>query len=53
MVGLQNIMRNLMVNVFYGFYANNIDTWAHLGGFAGGAVVSFAIAPKLRRTKYY
>jgi len=51
--GLQSIMRNLMANLLYGMYANNIDTWAHLGGFAGGAVVSFIIAPKLKRLKYY
>eukprot|EP00597_Dinobryon_sp_UTEXLB2267_P016078 CAMPEP_0201096594 /NCGR_PEP_ID=MMETSP0812-20130820/5602_1 /ASSEMBLY_ACC=CAM_ASM_000668 /TAXON_ID=98059 /ORGANISM="Dinobryon sp., Strain UTEXLB2267" /LENGTH=200 /DNA_ID=CAMNT_0047350967 /DNA_START=335 /DNA_END=937 /DNA_ORIENTATION=+ len=49
--GLQSIMRNLMANLLYGMYANNIDTWAHLGGFAGGAVVSFIIAPKLKRLK--
>lgn len=43
------IARALALNLVIGLLQKNIDNWGHLGGFLGGAAVSFLLDPALRR----
>jgi rhomboid protease GluP len=46
---LQYLVLLLLLNAGIGLAAGGaIDNWAHLGGFVGGAVVSWALAPRYR-----
>ncbi len=37
----------MVLNLMLGTLSSNIDNWAHLGGLAGGALVTFACGPNL------
>lgn len=46
---LQSLGFLLLINAAIGFFgASLIDNWAHIGGFLGGAAVSWLIAPRFR-----
>ncbi len=40
------ILPLVIVNLLIGFYAPNIDNWAHIGGLIGGAAMTMAIGVK-------
>ena len=40
------ILPLVIVNLLIGFYAPNIDNWAHIGGLVGGAAMTMAIGVK-------
>ncbi|CAM9469077.1 unnamed protein product [Laminaria digitata] len=46
---LQSVAQTVMLNVAYGMSSSQIDNMGHLGGFLGGALVTFLIGPRLRR----
>ena len=37
----------MVLNLTLGAMSPNIDNWAHLGGLAGGALVTFVCGPNL------
>jgi rhomboid protease GluP len=44
---LQSLVFLLLINAGIGFVGQSfIDNWAHMGGFVGGAVLSWALAPR-------
>ncbi len=48
---LQSLFFLLLLNAAIGIFgASLIDNWAHIGGFLGGAAVSWLIAPRFRVT---
>ncbi|CAM9227567.1 unnamed protein product [Pylaiella littoralis] len=46
---LRNVAQTVMINVVYGMSSSQIDNMGHLGGFLGGAVMTFLIGPRLKR----
>ena len=38
----------MLLNLLLGALSPGIDNWAHLGGLAGGALLTFAIGPNLQ-----
>jgi hypothetical protein len=46
---LQSLVMLLVLNAAIGFAGSSIiDNWAHIGGFLGGAVVSWLVVPTYR-----
>ncbi|GIV76066.1 rhomboid family intramembrane serine protease [Litorilinea aerophila] len=45
---LQNMLIVIAINLFFGLSVPGIDNWGHLGGLAGGALVSWGLLPRYR-----
>lgn len=43
---LGSLITIIMINLFIGFSAPQIDNWAHMGGLVGGLVVGWLLAPR-------
>ena len=41
------LTRVMLINLLMGAASPNIDNWAHVGGLAGGALITFACGPNL------
>ncbi|CAM9652645.1 unnamed protein product [Ectocarpus sp. 12 AP-2014] len=46
---LRNVAQTVMINVVYGMGSSQIDNMGHLGGFLGGAAMTFLIGPRFKR----
>ena len=45
---LQSMVVVLVLNLFVGFTANNVDNWGHIGGLVGGVIVTLGMLPHYR-----
>jgi membrane associated rhomboid family serine protease len=43
---LQNVGRNVAINLMYGFSSSNVDNGAHIGGFLAGALFTYLFGPR-------
>ncbi len=52
---LDNIKRNVAMNIFYGFSRSNVDNAAHIGGFLVGSALTMVLGPQVsfRSSKIY
>jgi membrane associated rhomboid family serine protease len=48
---LDDIKKQLWLNVILGIINPRVDNFGHIGGFAGGALLSLFLKPKLRSSR--
>ena len=49
----RTLQRAVVLSLLLGAATPNVDNWAHLGGLAGGALLTFAIGPNLQWEGYW